>query len=139
MGMNNDMQRGINNLQKEKIPLYITSNAGGISEKQETQMLSSKLNVKVNPKSVILSHTPLGAAEMVDYYSDKVVLTAGPTEESCRNIAEEYGYKQYISLLEFLCIYPHSAGFALEWSAPFYDYQYDPETGEEYADKKQRV
>ena len=47
MGMDNDMQRGINNLQKEKIPLYITSNAGGISEKQETQMLSSKLNVKV--------------------------------------------------------------------------------------------
>jgi len=31
------------------------------------------------------------------------------------------------------------AGFAIEWSAPFYEYQFDPETGEEYADKKQRV
>lgn len=124
------------NLHKEKVPLYLLSNSGGISEKQEAQMLSSKLNIKLNPKSVILSHTPLAAPEMVDYYSDKVVLTAGPTEKICRNLAEEYGYKQYVSLLEFLCIYPHSAGFALEWSAPFYEYQFDPETGEEFADKK---
>lgn len=115
------------------------SNSGGISEKQKVQILNSKFNIKLNPKDLILSHTPLGAAGMVEYFQDKVVLTVGPTEESCLGLAEEYGYKQYISLLEFLCIYPHSAGFALEWSAPFYDYQYDPETGEEYADKKQRV
>ena len=127
------------NLQRERVPLYLLSNAGGISEKQATQKINSKLNVSIDTKNVILSHTPLGASEMVDFYKDKVVLTAGPNQQTCGQLAEEYGYKQHISLLEFLCIYPHAAGFALEWSAPFYEYQFDPETGEEFADKKQRV
>ena len=84
----------------------------------------------------MLCHTPLGAPEMVDFYKDKVVLTAAPNEYSSSLIAEEYGYQNHISLIEYICIYPHITGFALEWSAPFYDYQFDPETGEDYPDKK---
>ena len=115
------------------------SNATGVTEGKETQRLNSKLNTNLASKNVMVSHSALGSAEMVNFYKDKVVLTAGPSQEICGQIAEEYGYKQHISLLEYLCIYPHMAGFALEWSAPFYEFQFDPETGEEYADKKQRV
>jgi ribonucleotide monophosphatase NagD (HAD superfamily) len=104
------------------VPLYLLTNAGSITEKRETEIINSKLNSNFAVENVMLCHTPLGSPEMVDFYKDKVVLTAAPNEHSCGEIAEAYGYKHWISLLEYNCIYPYIGAIALEWSPCFYKY-----------------
>jgi hypothetical protein len=58
---------------------------------------------------------------MVNYFKNKVVLTAATKEHSCGEIAEYYGYKHHISLIEFLAIYPAMGGISIGWNARFYE------------------
>jgi hypothetical protein len=87
----------------------------------------------------MVCHSPLGSPEMVDFYKDKVVMTVATKEKSCGEIAEDYGYKHHISLMEFLSIYPAMGGIAVGWDARFYEYQFNPDTGEPYPDSKKRM
>ena len=86
------------------------TNAGSITETQETQILNESLNTDLEVDKVLLCHTPLGQKDIVESYKDKVIVTAAPNENACLTIAEEYGYKNYLSLFEFACIYPNLGG-----------------------------
>ena len=59
-------KESIANLQRDKVPFYLLTNAGSITEKHEAEIINSKLNSNLAVENVMLCHTPLGAPEMVE-------------------------------------------------------------------------
>lgn len=78
-----------------KVPYIFITNGGGRSEKARCKDLSKRLGITVTEDQVIQGHTPM--KDLVPVY--KNVLVVGGVLDSCRKVAEDYGFKNvYIPL-----------------------------------------
>lgn len=78
-----------------KVPYIFITNGGGRSEKARCKDLSKRLKITVTEDQVIQGHTPM--KDLVPVY--KNVLVVGGVLDSCRKVAEDYGFKNvYIPL-----------------------------------------
>ncbi|SCU81649.1 LADA_0C00276g1_1 [Lachancea dasiensis] len=78
-----------------KVPYIFITNGGGRSEKARCKDLSKRLGITVTEDQVIQGHTPM--KDLVPAY--KNVLVVGGVLDSCRNVAQEYGFQNvYIPL-----------------------------------------
>lgn len=84
--LNGDNELGI------KIPHIFLTNGSGKPESARTEQLSKILGNPVNIEQFIQSHTPMRA--LAEYY--KTVLVVGGEGYRCRDVAEEYGFKDVI-------------------------------------------
>ncbi|KAK3312307.1 HAD-like domain-containing protein [Apodospora peruviana] len=84
--LNGDNELGI------KIPHIFLTNGSGKPELARTQQLSKILQNPVSTDQFIQSHTPMRA--LAEYYG--TVLVVGGEGYRCREVAEEYGFKDII-------------------------------------------
>lgn len=78
-----------------KVPYIFITNGGGRSEKARCKDLSKRLGITVTEDQVIQGHTPM--KDLVPVYEN--VLVVGGVLDSCRKVAEDYGFKNvYIPL-----------------------------------------
>lgn len=78
-----------------KVPYIFITNGGGRSEKARCKDLSKRLNITVTEDQVIQGHTPM--KDLVPAY--KNVLVVGGMLDSCRKVAQDYGFENvYIPL-----------------------------------------
>ncbi|KAK9236896.1 HAD-like domain-containing protein [Lipomyces kononenkoae] len=85
-------------LQEHKIPWVLLTNGGGKSEVARVADLSEKLEIEISTKQFIQSHTPF--RRLVDNYSK--VLVVGGDADTCRYVAEEYGFKHCVMSLDII-------------------------------------
>ncbi|KAK8104789.1 uncharacterized protein PG998_011822 [Apiospora kogelbergensis] len=84
--LNGDNELGI------KIPHIFLTNGSGKPEKARCEQLSKILQNPVNTEQFIQSHTPMSA--LAEYYS--TVLVVGGEGYKCREVAEQYGFKDIV-------------------------------------------
>lgn len=78
-----------------KVPYIFITNGGGRSEKARCRDLTKRLGITVTEDQVIQGHTPM--KDLVDVYEN--VMVVGGVLDSCRKVAEGYGFKNvYIPL-----------------------------------------
>jgi len=75
-----------------KIPHIFLTNGSGKPELARTEQLTKILKNPVSTEQFIQSHTPMRA--LAEYYS--TVLVVGGEQYRCRDVAEEYGFKNII-------------------------------------------
>ncbi|KAM3441464.1 hypothetical protein MY1884_009025 [Beauveria asiatica] len=85
--LNGDNEYGLH------IPHIFLTNGGGKTEEQRCKDLSGQLQQDVQPGQFICGHTPM--REMAQKY--KTVLVIGGEGETCRNVAEGYGFKDVVT------------------------------------------
>ncbi|KAI1075647.1 HAD-like domain-containing protein [Whalleya microplaca] len=84
--LNGDNELGI------KIPHIFLTNGSGKPEKARCEQLSKILNNPVDTEQFIQSHTPMSA--LAEYYN--TVLVVGGEGYKCREVAEQYGFKDIV-------------------------------------------
>ncbi|KAH8682630.1 HAD-like domain-containing protein [Xylariales sp. PMI_506] len=84
--LNGDNELGI------RIPHIFLTNGSGKPEKARCEQLSKILRNPVSTDQFIQSHTPMSA--LAEYYS--TVLVVGGEGYKCRDVAEEYGFKDIV-------------------------------------------
>ncbi|SCW04085.1 LAFE_0H05578g1_1 [Lachancea fermentati] len=72
-----------------KVPYIFITNGGGRSEKARCKDLSQRLGITVTEDQVIQGHTPM--KDLVPVY--KNVLVVGGVLDSCRKVAQGYGFQ----------------------------------------------
>lgn len=78
-----------------KVPYIFITNGGGRSEKARCRDLSHRLGITVTEDQVIQGHTPM--KDLVPVYEN--VLVVGGVLDSCRKVAQGYGFQNvYIPL-----------------------------------------
>lgn len=80
----------VNLLLKNRVPFIFLTNGGGVSELQKAKELTEKLDIPIDPRKVLLSHTPLRS--LVPQYKDKPVLILG--HDKCYDVARDYGFNK---------------------------------------------
>ncbi|KAK7511751.1 cat eye syndrome critical region protein 5 precursor [Phyllosticta citriasiana] len=81
-------------LRRNAIPFILLTNGGGKHEADRVAELSHKLRLPLDTGLFVQSHTPF--ADM-DHYKDKTVLVCGGDGAKCRDVAEQYGYRNVIT------------------------------------------
>jgi len=76
-----------------KVPYIFVTNGGGKTEQERCIQLSKQLEMEVSPGQFICGHTPM--REMAETY--KTVLVVGGEGETCRHVAEGYGFQDVVT------------------------------------------
>ncbi|KUL91268.1 hypothetical protein ZTR_01463 [Talaromyces verruculosus] len=103
-------------LQERGIPFILLTNGGGKHETERVAEISEKLNIPLDPSVIIQSHSPF--AELVngafgqEALENKTILVAGGDGDSCRLVAERYGFKSVVTPGDILNAYPGIWPFA---------------------------
>ncbi|OQS01497.1 hypothetical protein ACHHYP_00714 [Achlya hypogyna] len=97
-------------LQAKGVPHIFLTNGGGCVEEKKTKNLSNILNVPIDPKQMILAHTPM--RDLVHKYGDAKVLVMGAYD--VLDVAKHYGFKKVVSIQDLARASPHQYPF-LEW------------------------
>ncbi|ORE04773.1 HAD-superfamily hydrolase [Rhizopus microsporus var. microsporus] len=82
------------NSANRKIPFVLLTNGGGMTEEEKAKQISEIVGVKVDPKCVILSHSPM--QNLAEKYRNKRVLVVGGTGRNCYNVATKYGFQDVV-------------------------------------------
>ncbi|KAE8350804.1 aspartyl-tRNA synthetase [Aspergillus coremiiformis] len=88
-------------LKEQGIPFILLTNGGGKHETERVAEISEKLQLPLDPSVIIQSHSPF--AELVrgpdeqSSLENKCVLVVGGDGDSCRKVAERYGFKNVIT------------------------------------------
>ncbi|KAF9921648.1 hypothetical protein FBU30_008289 [Linnemannia zychae] len=91
-------------LQEHKIQYVFLTNGGGMPEPEKAEELSKKLGVHVDPKRLVLAHSPLRS--IVEKYKDSNVLVIGGKGSSCKRAALSLGLKNVVTPQEIHSVYP---------------------------------
>ena len=99
------------------IPFTCLTNGGGSTEKKKVAKLNKQLQLtsrtgQLTEKELIQSHTVFSDPSFLEKYQDKWILVEGLGYEDVK-IAESYGYKKAISLMEVMSLYPTAAPTAI--------------------------
>ncbi|KAM3582573.1 hypothetical protein VKS41_005217 [Umbelopsis sp. WA50703] len=78
----------------KKIPFVLLTNGGGVTEEQKAAQMSRKLDLDILPSQIVLSHSPMQS--LVKRYKHTPVLVVGGRGDSCRSVAEKYGFQRVI-------------------------------------------
>ncbi|KAJ5174756.1 uncharacterized protein N7482_000633 [Penicillium canariense] len=88
-------------LKEQGIPFILLTNGGGKHEMERVAEISEKLNVPLDPSVIIQSHSPFAelvkGVDEVGALEHKCVLVAGGDGDSCRRVAEQYGFKNVVT------------------------------------------
>lgn len=81
-------------LQRHQIPFILLTNGGGKGEQERVDELSQRLDVPLDTKMFIQSHTPFAefvhnAGPEQQSLKDKCVLVLGGDRDKCRQVAEK--------------------------------------------------
>jgi HAD superfamily hydrolase (TIGR01456 family) len=80
-------------LANANIQRVFLTNGGGITEDEKAKELSDKLEERISPNELILSHTPF--KRLVSSYADKKVLVIGG--KRCVRVAKSYGFRRALT------------------------------------------
>ncbi|KDO25784.1 HAD-superfamily subfamily IIA hydrolase [Saprolegnia parasitica CBS 223.65] len=94
-------------LQSQGVPHIFLTNGGGCVEEKKTSNLSTILNVPIDPRQMILAHTPM--RELVHQFGDKKVLVMGAYD--VLDVAHHYGFKKVVSIQDLAHASPHQYPF----------------------------
>ncbi|RCH85863.1 hypothetical protein CU098_003770, partial [Rhizopus stolonifer] len=83
------------NASNRRIPFVLLTNGGGVSEEEKARQISELVGIKIDPKQVILSHSPM--QNLASKYNDKRVLIVGGKGRHCYNVAKNYGFKNAVT------------------------------------------
>ncbi|RLV89937.1 Uncharacterized protein JA1_004912 [Spathaspora sp. JA1] len=81
-----------------KVPYVFVTNGGGKPEKQRADDLSARLNTVITEDQIIQGHTPM--KDLVGDY--ETVLVVGGVGNTCRRVAESYGFKNVYTPLDIM-------------------------------------
>eukprot|EP00761_Pharyngomonas_kirbyi_P009694 gb/GECH01009712.1/.p1 GENE.gb/GECH01009712.1/~~gb/GECH01009712.1/.p1 ORF type:complete len:336 (+),score=70.98 gb/GECH01009712.1/:1-1008(+) len=100
--------RAVKRLQQHQVPFLLLTNGGGVNEKVKTDTIAQALDVELNPKRTILSHTPY--RDLAPQYADDRVLVVGRLDSAA--VAREYGFRGAVHTDElgarFPSMHPHT-------------------------------
>ncbi|CAO3678281.1 unnamed protein product [Umbelopsis vinacea] len=82
------------NASGKKIPFVLLTNGGGVTEEQKAAQMSRKFGLDILPSQMVLSHSPMRS--LVQKYKHTSVLVVGGREQSCKDVAEKYGFQRAI-------------------------------------------
>lgn len=101
-------------LERRRVPYMLLTNGGGVTETERTQFISDVLGVKISPRQLVQSHTPMRA--YIGQW-DRVMVVGGDGD-SARKCALEYGFKDVVMPQDLVRatpgISPHN-----QWSQEF--------------------
>lgn len=83
---------------RSRIPYLLLTNGGGSTEAQRAQKLTGQLGAPIDDQQILQAHTILKTKAYE--FADKPVLVLGGRTNECREVAEEYGYKQVYTTLD---------------------------------------
>ena len=83
------------------------TNGGGKSEQERCIQLSKQLEIEVSPGQFICGHTPM--REMAEKYN--TVLVIGGEGDKCREVAEDYGFKDVVTPGDIIKDNPNTTPF----------------------------
>ena len=95
-------------MQENDIPFILLTNGGGLSEAARCEDLSSKLDFPIAPSQLVQSHTP--TKSLAESY--ETILVIGGEGENCRQVAEEYGFKNVFIPDDFYATDPGISPFS---------------------------
>lgn len=99
--LNGDNELGI------KIPHIFLTNGSGKPEQPRVEQLSKILHQPISTEQFIQSHTPMSA--LAEYYN--TVLVVGGEGFRCREVAEQYGFKDVVVPDDIVCWDPTIAPY----------------------------
>ncbi|KAI9244543.1 HAD hydrolase [Sporodiniella umbellata] len=98
------------NAANRKIPFVLLTNGGGVTEEEKANQISEIVGVKIDPKAVILSHSPMQS--LARKYQDKRVLIVGGAGRKCFDVAKRYGFTDAVTPNDIMhwnsSAWPHS-------------------------------
>ncbi|ODQ67755.1 HAD-superfamily hydrolase [Nadsonia fulvescens var. elongata DSM 6958] len=110
-------------LNRARLPWILLTNGGGKSESSRVVDLSQKLDVPIDIRQIVQSHTPF--KELAKKYNR--VLVIGGDGDICRGVAQEYGFRDVVRTTDIIranpTIWPYSRFSATEleeWTRPDY-------------------
>ncbi|KAL5114244.1 hypothetical protein ACEQ8H_007896 [Pleosporales sp. CAS-2024a] len=95
--------KALSYLQSQRIPFILLTNGGGKHESERVADLSKKLGVTMDTSMFVQSHTPF--ADMHEY-KNKTVMVVGGHGDTCRAVAEAYGFQTVVTPGDILAAYP---------------------------------
>lgn len=92
------------------IPFILLTNGGGKHETERVAEISHRLDVPLDPNVIIQSHSPFaelvhGTAEQASL-KEKCVMVVGGDGDSCRKVAERYGFRSVVTPGDIYHAYP---------------------------------
>lgn len=91
-------------LQSLDIPFIFLTNGGGLTEEAHVQRLAARLDLVLDPRQFIQSHTPYH--DLVPLYKDQAVLVLGGAGDQIRNVAHAYGFRNVLTSSDFYADMP---------------------------------
>jgi len=95
-------KQAIELLQEFRVPFIYLTNGGGLTEEEKAQLLAKRLNVKVRPCQVQLSHTPLRF--LSKKHKEDLVLVVG--KHNAQQLAELYDFQNIVTSDEYHAQHP---------------------------------
>ncbi|CEP13796.1 hypothetical protein [Parasitella parasitica] len=83
------------NIHNRNIPFVLLTNGGGVTEEEKARQISKLVGIKIDPKQVVLSHSPM--QNLATKYHDKRVLIVGGKGRNCYDVAKKYGFKEAVT------------------------------------------
>ena len=82
-------------LQQIDIPFILLTNGGGLDEKNHTARLASRLDLNLDHRQFVQSHSPYH--KLVQRYGDEVILAIGGVGDQIQKVARSYGFEKVIT------------------------------------------
>lgn len=76
-------------------PFIFLTNGGGLHEDAHTARLASRLNIPLDHRQFVQSHSPFH--DLVSQYADKPILVLGGSGDQIRDVAKIYGFNKVIT------------------------------------------
>jgi ribonucleotide monophosphatase NagD (HAD superfamily) len=73
-------------LYTRQVPFVLLTNGGGVTEAEKASQISEIVGVRIDPKQVILSHSPMQS--LAEKYKEKRVLIVGGRGRKCYDVAK---------------------------------------------------
>ncbi|KAL8799383.1 MAG: hypothetical protein Q9182_005925 [Xanthomendoza sp. 2 TL-2023] len=115
----------LNFLQRLRIPFILLTNGGGKHESDRVAELSRLLRVPISLPMFIQSHTPF--ADLIHQMDkddrtntplkNKTILVCGGDGDSCRRVAESYGFTSVVTPADLIAAHPHLLPFTSPYSS----------------------
>ncbi|KAI1081230.1 HAD-superfamily hydrolase [Whalleya microplaca] len=100
-------REAIQELQRRNIPFVFLTNGGGLTEEAHVAKLGQRLDLVLDTKQFIQSHTPFH--DLVPEYGNKTILALGGHGQQIRDLAQAYGFKKVVTSSDIMkgCAHIH--------------------------------
>ncbi|KAI1402020.1 HAD-superfamily hydrolase [Hypoxylon fuscum] len=92
-------------LQRHRIPFIFLTNGGGHTEEAHVAKLGQRLDLALDAKQFVQSHTPFH--DLVPEYGEKTILALGGHGQQIRELARAYGFKKVVTSSDVMAEYKH--------------------------------